>query len=300
MSNAKKRTAAKPSRAPAADSAAGVARGFLEARRPGADRISLALAIMGLLLSLYLLANHQTDGLPGCSAGGGCDRVQQSPWSVLWGLPVAAWGAATYALLLGLSVWPQRRAGAAALPVVATIGLAISVYLTFITWRELKAWCPWCLASLAVVGLLSVRGWLRSEALLRPWLGILTVLVGAGAVTLVHQAQGDGIRSASGLAPPVLQELAQHLTDSGALFYGASWCGACAGQKAVFGSAGEALPYVECSPNGPGTPQRTDCLVAEIRTYPTWVIRGNKRTGALTPEKLAALSGFALPPKEGK
>lgn len=298
MSNAKKRTTTKPSRAPTPDSAAGRAPGSLKAEGPGADRISLILAIMGLLLSLYLLANHQTDGLPGCAAGGGCDRVQQSPWSVLWGFPVAAWGAATYLLLLGLSVWPQRRAGAAALPVVATIGLAISGYLTLITWFELKAWCPWCLVSLALVGLLSARGWLRSEALLRPWLAILAVLVGAGAVTLVHQAQGGGIRKASGLAPQVLEELAEHLTDSGALFYGASWCGACAGQKAVFGSAGEALPYVECSPNGPGTPQRTDCLMAEIRTYPTWVIRGNKRPGALTPEQLAALSGFTLPPKE--
>ncbi len=120
------------------------------------------------MLSLYLLANHQTDGLPGCVAGGGCDRVQQSPWSVLWGYPVAAWGAATYVLLLGLCVWPKRRAGVAALPVVATIGFAISAYLTSITWHEIKAWCPWCLASLALVGVLSVRGWLRSEALLRP------------------------------------------------------------------------------------------------------------------------------------
>ncbi|MBM4229019.1 MAG: vitamin K epoxide reductase family protein [Gammaproteobacteria bacterium] len=298
MSNAKKRSTTTSSKTRSRDTAAGTVAASAKVTSPGADRISLILASLGLLLSLYLLANHQIDGLPGCAAGGGCDRVQQSPWSMLWGYPVAAWGAATYLLLLGLAVWPKRRAGVAALPVVATIGFAISAYLTSITWHELKAWCPWCLASLALITVLSVRGWLRSEALLRPWLGILAILVSAGAITLVHQAQGGGIRTTSGLTPRVLQELADHLRDSGARFYGASWCGACAGQKAVFGSAGEALPYVECSPHGPGTPQSTDCLMAEIRTYPTWVIRGSKRPGALTPEQLAGLSGFTLPPKQ--
>lgn len=300
MSNAKKRSNTSSSKTRSRDTATGTASASAKGAGPGADRISAILAGLGLMLSLYLLANHQTDGLPGCVAGGGCDRVQQSPWSVLWGYPVAAWGAATYVLLLGLCVWPKRRAGVAALPVVATIGFAISAYLTSITWHELKAWCPWCLASLALIGVLSVRGWLRSEALLRPWLGILAVLASAGAVALVYQAQGGGIRTAPGLAPPVLQELAEHLQVSGAKFYGASWCGACAGQKAAFGDAAEALPYVECSPNGPGAPQSTDCLMAEIRTYPTWIIRGDKRPGARSPEQLAALSGFALPPKEGE
>ena len=55
MSNAKKRTTTKPSRAPTPDSAAGRAPGSLKAEGPGADRISLILAIMGVLLSLYLL-----------------------------------------------------------------------------------------------------------------------------------------------------------------------------------------------------------------------------------------------------
>lgn len=292
MSNAKKRPATKATKASATTTAPASSR--------GTDRLSLILAALGVLLSLYLWLNHQSDGLPGCAAGGGCDRVQQSPWSVLWGLPVAAWGAAAYLLLAGLSVWPNRRAGAAAIPVAATIGMAISVYLTAITWRELNAWCPWCLASLALITALTIRGWLLSEALLRRWLGGLTLLAAVGAVTLVHQVQGGGVRTTSGLELRVLQQLAEHLRESGARFYGASWCGACAGQKSVFGSAADALPYVECSPHGPGTPPSTDCLMAEIRTYPTWIIRGSKRPGALTPEQLAAFSGFVLPAAEGE
>lgn len=290
MSNAKKRAAARPGKPlPQAQTPATVI---------SRDHVSLGLSLLGLVLSLYLLANHQTDGLPGCAAGGGCDRVQQSPWSVLWGIPVAGWGASAYLALAALCAWPNRRLGTTAMPVIATLGLAISLYLTAITWHELGAWCPWCLASLAIIGALCLRGWWRTEAVLRRWLGILSLVAAAGAVTVVHHAQGGGNRTASGLPPEVLQDLAEHLKSSGARFYGASWCGACAGQKAVFGAAAETLPYVECAPHGPGTAQSTDCLMAEIRTYPTWIIRGSKRPGALTPEQLAAFSGFALPAAE--
>lgn len=62
------------------------------------------LAVVGLLLSSYLtLYKLGFIGHLACSIGS-CERVQTSRWSMLLGIPVAAWGAGFYLAVLTVAV----------------------------------------------------------------------------------------------------------------------------------------------------------------------------------------------------
>ena len=82
--------------------------------------------------------------------------------------------------------------------------------------------------------------------------------------------------------------LAQCLKDKGAIFYGAFWCPHCKAQKAEFGDAVPALPYVECAtPDGQG--QNAICTQKHVQSYPTWVFPdGSRLTGEQPLATLAA------------
>lgn len=85
--------------------------------------------------------------------------------------------------------------------------------------------------------------------------------------------------------------LANHLRLIGAVFYGAWWCGHCNHQKALFGSTAVALlPYVECDKDDA---DRQRCQTAQVRAYPTWELKGERRLGVLSLEELALWSGYS-------
>ena len=116
------------------------------------------------------------------------------------------------------------------------------------------------------------------------------------AFTLAVSLSGcDNLTSANPLAPPKTvafeQSLAQHLQQTGAKMYGAYWCPHCADQKALFGSAVAAVPYVECDPNGE-KPQPELCQAKQIEGYPTWEIEGRFYPGTRSLLELAALSSY--------
>ena len=89
--------------------------------------------------------------------------------------------------------------------------------------------------------------------------------------------------------------LADHLTGTVAKMYGAYWCPHCATQKSYFDGVVDRLPYVECDPDGIGA-QPELCAEMQIYAYPTWIIDGEYYEGSMLPGKLAAISGFELPP----
>lgn len=271
------------------------AQGHVGKSQSAPDRLVAILALLGMLLTGYLTFTALSDGLPAfCGQDSSCDLIQQSRWSRIFGVPLALWGFALYAVL-AFTAWrlPAKLQRWARLWLVALVGLAISLYMTAIGWLELDAFCVWCLLSLALLAAIFVRLSLAPTKPLSPgdwrhWLirGGLAALV---AVVSLHLYYSDL------LAPredPRMQALADHLERSGAKFYGAFWCPTCQEQKRLFGPSAKRLPYVECSPDGKKGLLVRACVDANVKGYPTWVIRGRHYQQLLSPEELARYSRF--------
>jgi len=125
------------------------------------------LALVGLLVATYLwLYKIGVFGELQCGTGS-CELVQASRYAELFGLPVALYGVGGYAALfvVGLAGLQPRFAAdrrvAWLLATLATVGFALTLYLTGIEFFVLHAICRWCMASAAImttVWLLSVAG----------------------------------------------------------------------------------------------------------------------------------------------
>lgn len=124
---------------------------------------SLVLAITGLLLSAYLTYVHYEPGALVCGTGG-CEVVQQSKYSEMFGIPIAIFGLIMFAALIAMVVIRELRPEYD--DVVSTLILTMLVtallywaYLTYIELYVLYAVCQWCVAtSIATVLLLVVEG----------------------------------------------------------------------------------------------------------------------------------------------
>jgi uncharacterized membrane protein/glutaredoxin len=257
----------------------------------------LGLALIGMALTAYLTATSwRGQALAGCPAGSGCDVVLNSRWSTLFGLPTSFWGFVVYSALASIA-WIKRADTQWKWAwVLSLLGLFYSLYLTAISIFELKATCPYCLISLGLMAaILATTFYQRPREMprfsWRPWL-IKTLASGAVIVLVLHLHFAGIWGKSLGPEDPKLRALAEHLAKTDAKFYGASWCPHCTQQKNHFGSSASRLPYVECSPAGPKGPEATACKKLNIRTYPTWIINGQRREGVLSTDELAQYSGF--------
>ena len=262
------------------------------------DNWLLALVLAGIALTSYLTFVAWFGDHPAfCGADSECDLVQQSRWSVLLGLPIAFWGFLTYALLARL-VWRLRtRPGSWQLAVtVASIGAAVSWYLTAVSIVVIEATCIYCLTSFGIINALLVLLLMRRPAHMpaHAWSKSLPAPVcSAAVIVLVLWMHFSGFFDpAAGPEKPYLKALAIHLRDSGARFYGAYWCPVCQNQKKFFEASAHRLPYVECTPNGRNGGLNFACVSNDVKDYPTWIIDGRRYVGLVSVVRLADLSRF--------
>ncbi|WP_218571989.1 vitamin K epoxide reductase family protein [Pseudomonas xionganensis] len=263
--------------------------------RHSPEWLVLILALLGMLLTAYLSYSAFSQSVPAfCAADSGCELIQQSRWSRVFGVPLALWGFALYGLLAAMA-WrlPAKALRWQRLALVAVLGLGISLYLTLLGWWQLKAFCLWCLLSLTLLAGICVRlGLSRPQSLERAqwqrWSGscALALLLSIGGLQLAYSDLLEPRED------PQLQALAEHLQRIDARFYGAFWCPACQEQKRLFGSSAKRLPYVECAPNGSKGLVVRACLDANVSGYPTWVIRGRRYQQVLSVEELTRYSRF--------
>lgn len=284
------------------------------------DRVILAAAAVGLLVSAYLLLVDLTGSTTLCTAGADCDNVRASAYGRVFGLPMALLGVGFF-LAAGLAVgaaalmraWWQPYA----LQLLGGAGAGAAILFVSVQGLVLNAWCPYCLVADGAALAIGLRvGWLswlaRSGAgrsasrssVQHDSLGasLARGLVGAVlsvGVLLLGYAASPASSTAGASAPATsaddseqLAALAGHLRESGAVFYGAYWCPHCQNQKTLFGAAASRLPYVECDPRG-SNGQPAACQAAGVQAYPTWVIGGQKLKGELSVSELARLSGFS-------
>src|ERR671922_446108 len=115
-----------------------------------------ALAIAGMAVAGYLTYVHYAGLEPVCAGGGGgCERVQNSSYAELAGVPVALLGLIGYALILASLAVPGelgRSSGA----LLALVGFGFSAYLTWVELFDIDAICQWCVASALLMTSLAV------------------------------------------------------------------------------------------------------------------------------------------------
>ena len=255
------------------------------------------LAALGMALSGYLTFTAWQGSLAAfCAEGAACDIVLNSRWSTLLGMPTSFWGFLTYGLLAAVA-WNRDAANQWRWAwVISLFGLLYSLYLTGISFFQLQAACPYCLASLGLMAAIFIMMTLQRPKNLPkfswgPWLAKSAGAAAVGIVVL-HLYYAGYWGSAPGPEDPWVRSLAEHLSKNDAKFYGASWCPHCTDQKNLFGSSAKRIPYVECSPGGPKAPQAQDCKDRNIQSYPTWIINGQRHTGVQSLDTLSQLSNF--------
>ena len=118
------------------------------------------LALAGLFLSLYLTLYKLGYIAELACAMGSCERVQTSRWSVLFGIPVAAWGAVFYFTTLVVAVagtqtrWASSARVTRSLTAMTGAGVLFSAYLTWSEFFVIHAICMYCIGSAIIVTLM--------------------------------------------------------------------------------------------------------------------------------------------------
>jgi uncharacterized membrane protein len=113
-----------------------------------------AAAVVGGAISAYLTVVHYAHISPICTTGG-CEKVQQSSYAEVGGIPVAVLGLVAYvALLLTAAVRGIRAALAGA--VIALTGVAFSGYLLWAQLARIHAICQWCIGNDVVIAVVAV------------------------------------------------------------------------------------------------------------------------------------------------
>jgi uncharacterized membrane protein len=258
----------------------------------------LAIGVLGIALTAYLSWTAFSGSIPqGCAAGGGCDTVLSSRWATLFGLPTALWGLLAYVALAAISFVRRVDKHWSYAWTVTFFGVCYSLYLTIVSLTILQSACPYCLTSLALMSAgLALVIWQRPPMMARrSWLSLSAGrgALAALAILLLHANYVAPQPEPTGPEDPTVRALAEHLSREGVLFYGASWCPHCQEQKRIFGASASRLPYIECSPAGPNTPQAPSCNSAGVTTYPTWVLDGQRFEGeVLSLAQLANATGF--------
>jgi uncharacterized membrane protein len=118
-----------------------------------------AIAATGIAISAYLTFVKLSGGQPYCGPIVGCETVNTSPYSAVFGIPVALGGLVASAIVLGGVIWWWRAGDRRGLATAYFVGLASLPFLAYLTYLELyviHAICAWCVAYAVTV----VVGWL--------------------------------------------------------------------------------------------------------------------------------------------
>lgn len=111
-----------------------------------------ALLLAGLAISAYLTYTHYADVAPICTIGRSCEKVQQSDYALILGVPVALLGLIGDLAILA-AIWVRREIALYAAFGLALVGVGFSVYLTYLELFVIHAICQWCVAHAVVITL---------------------------------------------------------------------------------------------------------------------------------------------------
>ena len=118
------------------------------------------VSLAGILVSAISLQRHYAKSASefcDFSQKFNCDIVNRSEYSEVEGIPVAAIGVLGYAALFALSTFLKLRSETPNRLLAAAIaGLGFATYLSYVEAYKLKTWCVLCVASQALIFLITV------------------------------------------------------------------------------------------------------------------------------------------------
>lgn len=119
-------------------------------------RVSVILVVIGLLVSVYMTIYKVTSNDALCLGSGDCSTVNASRYSEVYGIPVSTVGIAGYFAILLLHWYEKRdkffeKNGLLLIFGLALTGFIFTVYLIYVEFAILRAYCPFCLTSQAAM-----------------------------------------------------------------------------------------------------------------------------------------------------
>ena len=130
------------------------------------SQITIALATLGLLVSIYMTIYKVTSNNAMCLGSGDCSTVNASRYSEVYGIPVALVGVLGYASILALP-WLERRNtfveanGSMILFGIALLGFLFTLWLVYVEVVLIKALCPFCITSQITMTLIFILSVIR-------------------------------------------------------------------------------------------------------------------------------------------
>lgn len=121
----------------------------------------LGLALLGFADALFIFIEKTLGGPIPCLIGTGCDTVTNSPYSKLFGIPLAVHGMVYY-LIVGvitlLYLDTKKKIFARLIFPITGIGFLMSLYFIYIQKFLIGAFCTYCVISIIITILLFALG----------------------------------------------------------------------------------------------------------------------------------------------
>ena len=129
-------------------------------------RISVALALLGLAVSIYMTIFKLTDNEKMCIGNGGCSKVNSSIYAEVYGIPVAVFGVGGYAVIAALLFMENqnkflKQNGTMLVFGFALIGFLFTLYLIYVELALIHALCPFCVTSQTTMTILFILSIIR-------------------------------------------------------------------------------------------------------------------------------------------
>ena len=129
-------------------------------------RASVALVVVGLLVSIYMTIFKIYKIEKMCLGSGDCSTVNASKYSEVNGIPVAVIGAFGYAAILAVHYFENRNRFFKQNSTLMIFGMALTgfiftVWLIYVEIALIKALCPFCVTSQVAMTLIFIIAVLR-------------------------------------------------------------------------------------------------------------------------------------------
>ena len=262
--------------------------------------IIIALSLLGLLTSLYLVNDHYSHANSACDINDvvSCSLVNSSIYSELFGIPVAIFGAIWFVILIGLTLHSLKNhlilQGLVFWNVLGVLFVLYMIYAEFM----LRAICPFC----TIVHIVVIINLFLSIFLLKKikpkkvtlsqiwkvykvWI-IMAIILNILPFIILNLPQSE---------KPNYDSDAKCITEKGVNMYGSFKCGVCAKTRKMFGDSFQYINEIECHPQGEDS-QWELCQKIGLKGTPTWILEPDgkemkRHTGFLDVEELKEFAG---------